>query len=189
MSAHISLILFEGDLTERLSELFPCFNYKMTGNTETINGGEDVWKRTDYPQEGKPDTIVYKAIFSNGLWTGVLDREMVMIANSESCERCAEQFDVQIFGCIAEGCSGTYAFYKYAPKKLRALFTLEGEIIEDFGSPLPEESGIAKDSLFEDDIFEITERMGFPTDAFGDPDLKILIAELDESQTEESLHK
>lgn len=189
MSAHISLILFAGDLTGRLPELFSCFNYKMIGSAETINGGEDVWKRTDYPQAGKPHTIVYKAVFSNGLWTGILDREMVMTTDRENCERCAGQFDVQIFGCIAEGASGTYAFYKYAPKKIRALFVLEGEIIEDFGSPLEEESGIAKDSLFEDDIFEITERMGFPTGAFGDPDLKILIVELDESQIEESLQE
>ncbi len=153
----------------------------MTGANEIVEGGDPVWNRTRYPRPGKPREIVYKAILANGRWTAVLDREMVMIVSCQRCEQFAAANHASILGCIAEGTSGTYAVYRYEPKKVRGLLVVDGTVHEDHGSPLPEEEGITKDSIFEDDIFKILERAGFPVDLFGDPSSKILVAELDGS--------
>ena len=181
MSAHQSVILFGGDLSGRLSELFAAFGYKMTGASECVPGGDLVWQRTNYPQRGKPREIVYKAVLCNGAWTAVLDREMVMIVNGKSCEEFAARAGITVFGYIAEGASGTYAIYKYAPKKVRELFVQEGKVLTDFGGSLPEEEGFANESLFEDGIYRIMERVGFPDSLFADSASKVSIVELDEA--------
>ncbi|MDR0870264.1 MAG: hypothetical protein LBN39_05665, partial [Planctomycetaceae bacterium] len=141
MSANHSLLLFEGDLTPVLPELFQCFGYMTTGTVEYAKGLHEIWEFTAWPRKGHPRNTVHKGVLYNGTWTAVLDREMAMVLDQEKCTDCAKHFNVKIFAYLIENVSDSCALYMYSPEKIRGLNIQNREILEDFGEPLPQEAG------------------------------------------------
>lgn len=175
MSANHSLVLFEGDVTTSLPPLFDCFGLKTTGTVETAKGLAEIWEYTNWPRRGRPKNVIHKGILFNGTWTAVLDREMNMITDQEKCEHCAETFGIKIFGYMIESVSGTCAIYLYAPHKIRGLNVQNFEVLEDFGDPLPQESGIASEEMLEDGAMRVSRRMGFSDALFAHPTSKPIL--------------
>ncbi|GHT35970.1 hypothetical protein FACS189427_06590 [Planctomycetales bacterium] len=175
MSANHSLILFEGDILSRLPEVLECFGLHTTGQTETAKGLSEIWEYTNYPRKNKPKNVVHKAVLYNGIWTAVLDREMNMVLNQERCEYCAKKFNIKVFGYLVETVSGTCALYMYQPEKVRGLNIQNFEVLEDFGEPLPQETGITTQELFEDGMMRISRRMGFSDSLFAHPTSRVYV--------------
>lgn len=180
MSANHSLILFEGDLTSRLPEVFECFGMTVTGNVETAKGLAEIWEYTNWPRRGRPKGVVHKGVLFNGTWTAVLDREMSMVLDQEKCETCAVRFGIKIFGYMIESVSGTCALYLYDPYKVRGLNVQNFEVLEDYGDPLPQESGILPEEMLGDGAMRVSRRMGFSDSLFAHPTSKILIVGMED---------
>lgn len=180
MSANHSLLLFEGDLTAMLPAVFDCFGMRTTGNIETAKGLAEIWEHTNWPRRGRPKHFVHKGVLFNGTWTAVLDREMNMVLDQERCEYCAKKFEIKIFGYMIENVSGSCALYLYAPEKVRGLNIQNFEVIEDFGDPLPQESGITVDEMLEDGAMRVSRRLGFSDSLFAHPASKVLIVGMED---------
>ncbi len=178
MSTHHSLVLFQGDQMQRLPEIFGCFDYTMTDHKETVSGMETIWERTNWPLRTRPRDTVHKAVLSNGLWTGVLDREMSLITQKKKCQECAKKFGIKIFGYFSESVSGSCGFYLFNPMLQREFFMQDNEVVVDEGDPLPEEAGLTLDNVIESGVMTIARHIGFPDTLFGDPKIKVLIVEL-----------
>lgn len=189
MSANHSLILFQGDITHQLHEIFDCFELHTTGTVETAKGLAEIWEYTNWPRRGRPKHVVHKAILFNGIWTAVLDREMNMILDQEKCEVCAKKYGIKIFGYLIESVSGTCAIYLYAPVKTRGLNIQNFEILEDFGDPLPQESGITPEEMLEDGTMRISRRMGFSDSLFAHPTSKIQIVGVEDPHRSQVLEQ
>jgi hypothetical protein len=87
---------------------------------------------------------------------------MVMFADEEACSALARRFNAPVFGMCCEGISSTYAFSFFNPDLQRSFLVGDGEVSADHGTPLPEEAGIDLAELFETDVLDIMERLGFP---------------------------
>jgi len=182
MSANHSLILFEGDVTKNFTGIFDCFGLKFTGGIERANGLAEIWECTGWPRKGKPRNHTHKAVLFNGMWTAVLDREMTMLLNQEKCEACARRWKVKIFGYMVESVSGSCAMYYFTPEKIRGLNIQNFEVLEDFGTPLPQEEGVSMEDMLSDGAMRISRRLGFSDSLFAHPASKVLILGMEDPQ-------
>ena len=163
-----------------LPSVFECFGLKTVGTVDSAKGLAEIWEYTNWPRRGRPRNVVHKGVLFNGTWTAVLDREMTMIGDQEKCEACASKFKIKIFGYMIESVSGTCGLYLYAPEKVRALDIQNFEIMEDFGEPLPQESGITTSEMLTDGPMRITRRLGFSDTLFSHPASKVLIVGMED---------
>ncbi|MDR0521196.1 MAG: hypothetical protein LBH00_05010 [Planctomycetaceae bacterium] len=175
MSANHSLILFEGDIRPLYEEIFAVFGLNFTGNTERVTGLAEIWECTNWPRKGKPRNLVHKAALYNGTWTAVLDREMTMILDQVKCAKCAAKWQIKIFGYMLESVSGSCTLSLYAPKKVRCLDIRNFEVVENFGTPLPQEDGISMAGMLDDGPMRVSRRLGFADSLFAHPDSKVVI--------------
>ena len=189
MSANHSLILFEGDVSRYFADIFDSFGLKLVDGVERANGLAEIWECTGWPRKGKPRNHIHKAVLYNGMWTAVLDREMTMILNQEQCERCAKRWKIKIFGYMIESVSGSCAMYYYAPEKVRGLNIQNFEVLEDFGSPLPQEEGISTEDMLDDGAMRISRRIGFSDSLFAHPTSKVLIFGMEDPKREAADHE
>jgi len=182
MSAHHSLILFEGDVTQNFTGILDCFGLKFTGEVERANGLAEIWEYTGWPRKGKPRSHIHKAALYNGMWTAILDREMTMILDQEKCGYCAQRWKIKIFGYMVESVSGSCAMYYFAPDKLRGLNIQNNEVLEDFGEPLPQEEGISIEDMLGDGAMRVSRRIGFSDSLFAHPTSNVLILAVEDPQ-------
>ena len=184
MSANHSLILFEGDVTKNFAGIFDCFGLKFTGGLERANGLAEIWECTGWPRKGKPRNHIHKAALYNGMWTAVLDREMTMILDQEKCATCAKLWKIKVFGYMVESVSGSCAMYYFTPEKVRGLNIQNFEVLEDFGTPLPQEEGVSMEDMLDDGVMRISRRLGFSDSLFAHPTSKVLIVAMEDPQRE-----
>ena len=184
MSANHSLILFEGDVTKNFPGIFDCFRLKMTGTVERANGLAEIWECTSWPRKGRPRNHIHKAALCNGMWTAVLDREMTMLLNQEQCEACARRWKIKIFGYMLESVSGSCMMYYFTPEKVRGLNIQNFEVLENFGTPLPQEEEITLEKMLDDGLMRISRRLGFSDSLFAHPSSKVLILGMEDPQRE-----
>ena len=189
MSANHSLILFEGDVTKNFAEIFDCFGLKFTGGIERANGLAEIWECTGWPRKGRPRNHIHKAALYNGMWTAVLDREMTMILDQEKCEACARRWNIKVFGYMVESISGSCAMYYFMPEKVRGLNIQNFEVLEDFGTPLPQEEGISLEDMLDDGAMRVSRRLGFSDSLFAHPTSKVLIVGMEDPQREAADHE
>ena len=189
MSANHSLILFEGDVTQNFSGIFDCFGLKFTGGIERANGLAEIWEFTGWPRKGKPRNLIHKAALYNGMWTAILDREMTMILDLEKCEACAKRWKIKIFGYMIESVSGSCAMYYFTPEKVRGLNIQNFEVLENFGTPLPQEEGVTTQDMLDEGAMRVSRRLGFSDSLFAHPTSRVLILALEDPQREAADHE
>ena len=182
MSADHSLILFEGDVSKKLSGIFDCFGLKLTGSAEQATGLAEIWEFTGWPRKGKPRNFIHKAVLNNGMWTAVLDREMTMILDQENCVKCARKYNIKIFGYMIESVSGSCAMYYYTPEKVRGLNIQNWDVLENFGEPLPQEEGISMQDMLGDGAMRISRKIGFADSLFAHPSSRVLVFGMEDPQ-------
>ena len=139
--------------------IFQRCDCRLTGPPTVYNNVDDAWR--DLSDEPKDRTKVKKLAYFDDGWTFIVDDEIVMLVQDEVWSYVSEHWQTRVFGWICEGASGTYAIAVFDNgKKIRNAFYVDGELHEDNGSPLPEESGVDSSSPYEDDILRIADRMG-----------------------------
>ncbi len=73
----------------------------------------------------------------------------------------SRKWSTRIMGWVCEGASGSYGLTVFdSGCKYREAFSVGGEVVVDKGKPLPEESGMNWNEVWEDDILEIAKRPG-----------------------------
>lgn len=178
MGANHSVILFEGDHTQRLADVVSHFGLRATGFTDRASGLAEIWDRTNWPCKGRPRECVHKAVIVSGGWTAVLDREMTMILNEAACEACARAFRIRVLGYFVEDVSQSAGFFLYGPTKLRAVNIQNDDLVENSGAVLAEEKGIPYERFLEDGAIRVARRFGFSDADFANPHNHSLIIEV-----------
>jgi hypothetical protein len=179
MSLHIGLLMIEGNHLPHLGEMLEGFSYHDTGNDREVVQWDEA---TNYLSNWMltRSRVLKVACFHQG-WTVIFDPEMVMASDADACQALSTTAQACVFGMICEGTSNTYAFNLFDGKKVRGYFSVDGEVFEDFGSPLPEESGLNSDrAYFEDDILAIMQRIGVNYDEIINESTHFVVKELDE---------
>ena len=159
MSLHASLVMVQADVRSEMRSVFEAFDYHPLG-MEVVLAWKAALEAIRYPRNSSPRTTVHKAVSSCNGWTVILDPELVMAADAAACSQLAARFGAQVFAMICEGTSCTYASSSYRAGVRRAFMTVDGEVAEDDGQPIPEEASIDLGKLFEDDVLRIMDRVG-----------------------------
>ena len=151
--------MINSDIRDNLSDIFSRFDYVPVAPMK-VNSFEIVGQEMSYPRPDKPRNLVHKAVaFING-WTVIIDPEMVMSLEKELCAELSKVLGAKVFTMICEGASGTYSFALTENGKQRVFLSIEGEIHENEGTPIPEEEGVNLETLFQDDVLLIMEKLG-----------------------------
>ena len=159
MSLHTGLLMINTDVRDNLSDIFSRFDYVPVGSTK-VNSFERAGQEMSYPRPDKPRNLVHKAVAIIEGWTVIIDPEMAMALEKELCTELSTELGVKIFSMICEGASGTYSFMLTENGEQRVFLSIEGEIHESKGSPIPEEEGINLETLFQDDVLLIMDKLG-----------------------------
>jgi hypothetical protein len=180
LSLHMSLLMVRGDHTANLRGIFSHFDYGWTEPVQRVAAWDAALEEIRYPRPDRPPTLVRKAVAHVTGWTVVLDPELIMFAEDVACTALASELGTAVFGAVCEGTSGSYGFSFFNPDRQRAYMVSDSEVQEDSGQPLQAETGINLAELFEDDVLEITKRMGMDYMAL-ERHKEFFIVELDES--------
>lgn len=160
MSLHASIIMINCDVTEKIKSIFETFDYICPESPKLSSQWNEVCDSFTYPQPGKDRNIVSKAVsFING-WSVILDPELVLAIEYDKWNQFAQQFHAPIFTMICEGASGTYSFFYTDGTNARTFFSIAGDTQEDSGKKILQEAGIDLNSIFEDDILLVMEKLG-----------------------------
>lgn len=93
--------------------------------------------------------------------TLIIDPELIDCFEKKTLINLSQHLQAEIFTCMIQTTSGSFAFAKYHKTLLREFISIEGNIQADFGSPLEEEAGLPiKESIFTEDIFTLAKNFG-----------------------------
>lgn len=161
MSLHTSVIAIRGNHVDDVAAVLERCDYRLLGPPTIYDNVDDAWG--DLTDEPEDRTKVKKLAYCDGGWTFIVDDELVMMVQDDVWSHFSDHWQTRILGWICEGASGTYAIAVFDNgKKVRDALYVDGELRENNGSPLPEETGVDWSSPYEDDILGIADRMGAP---------------------------
>ena len=173
---HISVVSIEGDHLGEIADVLRKCEYVIE-RAFAVDSGERASEELDW----NPDQyyVAKVAYFSDG-WTFIVDPELVLMSDDVWLEY-SRHWNTRVVGWLCEGASGTYGLTVFqSGQKLREVLVRDGEIAVNQGVRLPEELNIDWNEAWEDDVFEVAERLGAEFDLLTDRDY--LVFQLDESQ-------
>lgn len=167
MSLHASFVLIEGDHRRGVERLLAEFGYAFAVVPRTTQSFASASK-TLFQWQVSP-TVVKKAVgFVRG-WTALYDPEQVLAGDPVRLQRLSRLARSRVFAMVCDGASGAYGFTCVRGSVMRALLASGHGVVLDTGTPLPEESDVARDGPGEEDVKRVLERVAFPYSAFSDP--------------------
>lgn len=162
MSTSINIIALKGNHLDKAASLFETFNYIDNNNDIRF----DSWDKAanylfdNYFEFANKQVSLRGIWFDNG-WTIICDPEMVDALEEDIMIILSKKFNSDLFSFLIQSTSGSYGFTKYSPDKQRHFFSSNGQMTEDEGIHLPEESGLNfNENVFEDDIIQLAGKLG-----------------------------
>lgn len=157
-----SLIAIKGNHLDNMTSVFETFNYVDNKNDKQF----DSWDKAarylfDNYFELASKELSIRGIWFDNDWTVICDPEMVDSLDDKIMETLSQNFKSDVFSFLIQTTSGSFGFAKYAPNKQRHFFSLDGNVTDNIGSPLTEESGLnINDKVFVDDIAKLAAKLG-----------------------------
>jgi len=72
---------------------------------------------------------------------------------------------------------------------IRGLDIQNFEVLDEFGTPLPQEEGVTIEDMLDDGAMRISRRLGFSDSLFAHPTSKVLIVGIEDPQREAADHE
>jgi len=162
MSTSINIIALKGNHLDKATSVFETFNYVDNNNDKQFDSWDQAagYLYDNYFEFANKEISIRGIWFDNG-WTVICDPEMVDSLDDKMMETLSKKFNSDLFTFFIQSTSGSYGFFKYAPDLRRHFFASDGQITDDQGSPLPEESGLnINEKVFVDDIIRLAGKLG-----------------------------
>lgn len=135
MSLYMGILAMTGDHRQDIDFIFNQLGYTASKEPKTV---------ADWPALREAIGSRSKAVCQINGWTVILDPEMALVAKQKNCTTLSKTFDAKVYGMFCEDAGGAYCFAIHEKGELlRAVMTVDGEVIEEEGTPLPEEKGLA----------------------------------------------
>jgi hypothetical protein len=161
-----SIIAIKGNHLNKATSIFETFNYVDNKNDKQF----DSWDKTarylfdNYFELANKKLSIRGIWFDNG-WTIICDPEMVDSLDDKIMETLSQNFKSDVFSFLIQTTSGSFGFAKYAPNKQRHFFSTDGQVTDNEGPALVEESGLNfNEKIFIDDIAELAGKLGVDMD-------------------------
>lgn len=158
----ISIIIIRGNHLDKVSVIFECFKYNDLGQDKTFDNTD---KFNEYLFDNYFDfanrEIALRGLWVDNNWTIISDPEMVDTVDDETLLRLSNKLNSEVQTFIIQTTSGSFGFAMYDKIKQRHFFATDGEVTDNFGSPLTEEQGLSLNkNVFVDDILKLANNFG-----------------------------
>jgi hypothetical protein len=163
MGYSIGLIAIKGNHLDKTDRLFSTFDYIDSGEGKTYTTWTEAGTFLDnnYFEYANRD-IALRGIWVDNGWTIIYDPEMVDMLEEEKIEMLSKTISADIWTILVQTTSGSFSFSKFSPNKVRHFFVSEGQITEDEGTSLLEETGLnINGKIFIDDLESLAKTLGF----------------------------
>src|SRR5690606_26817219 len=157
-----SIIVIKGNHLHKVADIFECFKYNDLDQDKTFDNAEkfNEYLFDSYFEFANREIALRGIWFDNG-WTIISDPEMVDTVDDESLLRLSNKLNSEVQTFIIQTTSGSFGFAKYDKIKQRHFFSTDGEVTDNFGSPLTEEQGLnLNEKVFVDDILKLANNYG-----------------------------
>ena len=105
--------------------------------------------------------IVLRGVWEHNGWTIIYDPEMVDAVNDVAMKQLSRTLKRHVLTFTVLNNTGTYSFAKYNSIQERGFMANDGQVKENFGNPLKEETGLnINENISEDDIRRLINRFG-----------------------------
>lgn len=157
-----SIIAIRGNHFDQIDTIFECFKYiDLVKNKKFDN----VIKFNDYLFDNYLEfanrQIVLRGIWYEKGWTIISDPEMTDAFKEEALLKLSTKFNAEVLTFIIQTTSGSFGFAKYYKTKLRSFFSIDGDEMINFNSPLKEENDLnINEKIFVEDILKLSNNFG-----------------------------
>jgi hypothetical protein len=157
-----AIIAIKGDHWNNQDTIFEAFKYEDLKQDKLFDNldkaGEYLFN--NYFNFSEKDIALCGIWIDNG-WTMLLDPEMVNVLDDEALVNISSKLNAPVHTFIIQTTSNSFAFASYNQIKQRQFMSIEGNITEDTGTPMSEESGLnINNQIFVDDILKLANKIG-----------------------------
>ena len=162
-----SIIIIRGNHLNKVSDIFECFKYNDFDQDRVFENADKFNEFLfDNYFEFANREIALRGLWVDNGWTIISDPEMVDTVDDEALLRLSNKLNSEVQTFIIQTTSGSFGFAKYDKIKQRHFFSTDGEVTDNFGSPLTEEQGInLNERVFVDDILKLASNFGIDLEA------------------------
>lgn len=163
MEFSIGIIAIKGDHLDKVEKIFNAFDYVDKGDDKTFKTWSEAGQYLfDKYFEHSNRDIALRGIWLDNTWTIICDPEMADMTEDSKVEELSKLTHSDIWTFMIQTSSGSFSFARFNPRKMRYFFTINGEIVENEGQPLPEEKGLnINDSIQAIDLISLGKTLGF----------------------------
>ncbi len=174
-----SIIAIKGNHIDKTDQIFKTFKYFDLGNDKQFGNWPDAASYLfDNFLRLTNEDIAIRGIWTNDTWTIICDPEMVDIMEEDMIEDLSVKLKSAVFTFLIHSTSGTYEFAKYEEEKQRHFQLFEGVVVENEGTPLPEEADLnVNEKITEQDLISLAGKLGLDL-GFADVRSKFTVKEL-----------
>jgi hypothetical protein len=162
MGFSIGVIAIKGDHLYNVENLFDVFDYVDDKNDKAFNKWSQAgsYLFDNYADFTNKD-IALRCVWVDNGWTLICDPEMVDLIEDQKIEKLSKLTGSEVWTFLIQTTSGSYSFSKFSPNKARYFFAVDGQVIENSGTPLNEEQGTGTNkNIFADNIIAIGKNLG-----------------------------
>lgn len=161
MSLSTGLLAIKGQQLERLSEIFGFFKLVDTGNDKLVNNWDEAVAIIDEEYMNPADNSQRRIVWFDNDWTIIEDLSLVLCTDEESLTKISQALSTPVFSLATQGTGGCYSFWYFDKQKVRSFFNNNGEVTDNFGTPLLQEANFnVNENTFYDDIHGIARQFG-----------------------------
>jgi hypothetical protein len=163
----MSIIAIEGNHSNERSLIFKFLGYAEFKKDQAFSSLDScaAFLHENYFDYANKN-IALRGFWEYNGWTIILDPEMVDMAEDTALTMISGKLNSQVLTFLIEKTSGSYAFVKYSPSKIRSYFSADGKITENLGPPLGEENGFNFSQYISgDDILKLAGKFGIEFEA------------------------
>jgi hypothetical protein len=182
MSLTTGLIAIKGQHSDKFPEIFSFFKLVDTHNDKTLTNWNEAIQVIDEEYINQNDNSQRRVIWFDNGWTIIEDLSLILCTNEESLTKISQHFSTPVFSLATQGTSGCYGFWYFDKQKLRSFFYNDGEVTDNYGTPLSQEANFnINENAFYDDIHGVAKQFGI--DLTNAENLKyFIVKQLDNSE-------
>ena len=137
-----SIIAIKGEHLNRSEEIFKIFSYIDNKKDQTFYSWDQAseYLFTNYVEFANKE-IALRGIWIDNGWTMICDPELVDPTEEDKLMSLSKLLNTEVWTFLIQTSSASYAFSKFDLAKARSFFVSKGKVVENTGSPLPQEKG------------------------------------------------
>ena len=161
MSLTTGLIAIRGQQIDNLSEIFGFWRLVDTQKDQVLKLWSDVEKVIDEELTNPDDYTQKRVVWFDNNWTIIEDLSFILSSEEDVLAQISQTLSTPVFSMQTQGTNSCYSF-TYSDIELKRSFSVcDGEILEDFGTPLTQEKNFnINENTFYDDIYGVAKQFG-----------------------------